>query len=163
MELRPLRLSTSHAEIRDNFATTTSLASTSKLGLLWHGCRFSTINYALYVTIVFLCNLTVTAWATHYKSTGDELILDGPCDKIRSWNTWLHLIINILGTILLSGSNYCMQCLSAPTRSEVDQAHAKGVWLDIGVPSTRNLRFIGKRRVIVWAMLGLSSVPLHLL
>lgn len=55
-----------------------------------------------------------------------------------------------------------MQCLSAPTRKEIDRAHARGVWLDIGIPSVRNLRYISKRRVLIWALLGLSSLPLHL-
>lgn len=78
-------------------------------------------------------------------------------------NSYLHFAINLLSTILLSSSNYCMQCLSAPTRKEVNTAHAKGVWLDIGIPSMRNLRYIDRRRVILWGLLGLSSLPLHLL
>lgn len=70
---------------------------------------------------------------------------------------------NALGTLLLSGSNYCMQVLCAPTRRELDQAHAQGRWLDIGVPSFRNLWRISPKRVVVWWVLGLSSIPLHLL
>lgn len=56
-----------------------------------------------------------------------------------------------------------MQCLSAPTRKEVDKAHAKGKWLDIGVPSVRNLTNIAKPRVGMWLGLGLTSLPLHLM
>ena len=55
-----------------------------------------------------------------------------------------------------------MQCLSAPTRKEVDEAHAKGKWLDIGVPSVRNLTNIAKPRVGMWLGLALTSLPLHL-
>jgi hypothetical protein len=73
------------------------------------------------------------------------------------------LLINALSTILLSASNYTMQCLSAPTRSEVDDAHSTGKWLDIGVPSVRNLGRIARKRVILWWLLGASSLPLHLL
>lgn len=56
-----------------------------------------------------------------------------------------------------------MQCISSPTRHEGDKAHARGVWLDIGVPSVRNLERITSSRILLWWLLGLSSVPLHLL
>lgn len=56
-----------------------------------------------------------------------------------------------------------MQCVSAPTRPEIDRFHAKGKYLDIGVPSVRNLRAIPWFKVALWWALGLSSVPLHLM
>jgi hypothetical protein len=90
-------------------------------------------------------------------------IYTGDCKRVETTDTWIHLAINALSTLLLSGSNYCMQCLSAPTRAEVDAAHARKKWLDIGVPSIRNLRNIGRKRVFLWWCLGLSSVPLHLI
>lgn len=76
---------------------------------------------------------------------------------------WLHLIINILSTLLLGASNYSMQCLSSPTRSEIDKAHRQKLWLDIGVPSVRNLRRISASRIALWWLLAASSIPLHLL
>lgn len=171
MELRPLSPSPSYAEFRDkhalksraSLATTKSSRSTPTRNLIRDGWRFGAVNCAFSVTVVFLLNLIVTAWGTAHKNAGQEVIFEDECHKVSKLNTWLHLLINVLSTILLSASNYCMQCLSAPTRSEVDRAHAKGSWLDIGIPSTRNLRFISKRRAIVWAILGLSSLPLHLL
>lgn len=66
--------------------------------------------------------------------------------------------------MLLGASNYTMQVLCAPTRAEVDQAHAKGDWLDIGVPSFRNIMGrISKKRVVLWWLLALSSIPVHLM
>ncbi len=65
--------------------------------------------------------------------------------------------------MLLGASNYTMQCLSAPTRSEVDKAHSQGIWLDIGVPGVRNLRRISGVRITLWWLLAISSIPLHLL
>lgn len=56
-----------------------------------------------------------------------------------------------------------MQCLSSPTRSEIDKAHGQGVWLDVGVPSVRNLRRLSTTRIVLWWLLAVSSVPLHLL
>lgn len=85
------------------------------------------------------------------------------CTRLKQLNIGTHLIINLLSTLILAGSNFCMQCLSAPTRSEVCHAHSSGKYLDIGVPSVRNLKHISARRVWLWIALGLSSWPLHLL
>ena len=75
----------------------------------------------------------------------------------------LHLVINILSTLWFSSSNLCMQLLASPRRKEVDEAHKRWRWLDIGVPSTRNLRSIALNRRMAWVMLVLSSLPLHFL
>lgn len=56
-----------------------------------------------------------------------------------------------------------MQCVTSPTRSECDAAHARGDWLIIGIAGTRNLKRISYQRRVVWALLALSSVPIHLL
>jgi hypothetical protein len=127
------------------------------------GWRFGVLHFAIWALIVFTVNLAITVWglATHAQSHG--ILKEGECGRIKSLNSRLHVLINILGTILLSGSNYCMQCLSAPTRGEVDKAHSVRKWLDIGVPSVRNLRHINRRRAVLWFFLGVSSVPLHLL
>ena len=55
-----------------------------------------------------------------------------------------------------------MQRLSAPTRDEVDNAHRRHKWVDIGVPSFRNLFFISRWRTLGWLVLAASSLPLHL-
>ena len=55
-----------------------------------------------------------------------------------------------------------MQRLSAPTRDEVDTAHRRRKWVDIGVPSFRNLLLINRWRTLGWLVLGASSLPLHL-
>lgn len=86
----------------------------------------------------------------------------GSCDRVNTMSVCIHLAINALSTLLLSGSNYCMQCLSAPTRENIDEAHSRQRWMDIGVPSIRNLRRIGTKRVVLWWSLALSSIPLHL-
>lgn len=55
-----------------------------------------------------------------------------------------------------------MQLLSAPTRVYIDRAHSSGHWLDIGIPSIRNLRFSDWKRRSLWLALCVSSIPLHL-
>lgn len=97
------------------------------------------------------------------SDTGSGILYEGDCERVRGWTTGLHLVINILSTLLLGASNYCMQCLSAPSREDVDRAHAQRKWLDIGTPGLRNLRFINKRRKTLWFILLITSVPVHLL
>ena len=76
-------------------------------------------------------------------------------------DAWVHIGINVMGTLLLGASNYTMQCLSAPTRKEVDAAHANGRYLDIGLPSLKNLN--GWKKKLVFFLLIMSSLPLHFL
>lgn len=90
-------------------------------------------------------------------------LYEGSCSRSRGWVTGLHVLINILSTLLLGASNYCMQCLSAPSRADVDRAHAKRIWLDIGTPSLKNLRFVNRRRKTLWFILLATSTPIHLL
>ncbi|CEL10186.1 hypothetical protein ASPCAL13310 [Aspergillus calidoustus] len=95
-------------------------------------------------------------------SSGD-VIYDGSCSISKRWDTALHLLINVLSTTIIAASNYTMQTLVAPSREEVDRAHGKGQWLDIGTPSTRNLFVVGSYRVWLWVVLLVTATPFHLL
>jgi hypothetical protein len=128
------------------------------------GWRVGAMLSALIASLSLLLNLGVGIWALRticFRPIFE--VFRGDCGNVEKINTLVHLGINVISTALLSGSNYCMQCLSAPTRKDVDRAHAKGMWLDIGVPSIRNLQSISKKKVSLWWCLGLSSVPLHLM
>ncbi|KAL4951101.1 hypothetical protein BDW69DRAFT_186721 [Aspergillus filifer] len=57
--------------------------------------------------------------------------------------------------------NICMQILVAPSREEIDRAHRKGVALDIGVPSVKNLRHIAKSRSNTWLGFGNVATVMH--
>lgn len=129
------------------------------------GWRMSVFVCAATAGTVLSINSMLTLWASirYGNSGGLATIQEGSCQNTKILSLWLHLAINVLSTILLSASNYCMQCLSSPTREEVDKAHRKQVWLDIGVPSVRNLYQISGYRIALWCALALSGVPLHLL
>ncbi|KAF4452593.1 hypothetical protein F53441_4613 [Fusarium austroafricanum] len=136
---------------------------------------------AVYLTIL-VCTLTTLLIVTlfvslfalerHDESTsgertagdalGQSILYKGNCDKTSNANLWLHLLINIVGTGVLASSNFFMQGLVAPTRQEVDTAHRAGHWLEIGVQSLKNFRFLGWRKILFWVLFSLSSVPLHL-
>lgn len=115
--------------------------------------------------VIFLINLSCTIlFKAKWGSDGDiNACYHGDCLKAGRISTGLHVMINLLSTLLLGASNLCMQLLAAPRRSEVDRAHRNFVWLHIGVPSLRNLRHIGRERLVICAILAMSSVPLHFL
>jgi hypothetical protein len=87
----------------------------------------------------------------------------GQCDVAKSLNLWFHLLINVFSTLLLGASNYSMQLLVSPTRKDVDRAHDNGIYLDIGIPSIRNLRYVRRKKAAIWWLLGFCSTCLHLL
>ena len=129
------------------------------------GYHFTIFCCAITGIMVILINLCFTIWAvaTFGVDGGFGTLQRGNCDRTRKLNFWIHLGINILSTLLLGCSNYSMQCLSSPTRKEIDKAHARHAWLDVGIPSFRNLRRLSKCRVALWWLLAISSIPLHLL
>lgn len=132
---------------------------------LFAGWRFGAISAALLAIFSLLINVAAIIWLEihPHDSNGLVQVYTGNCHLVRQMGLWVHLGINALSTLLLGGSNYCMQCLSSPTRREIDRAHAQGKYLDIGVPSARNLRSIATHKAVLWWILAISSVPLHLL
>jgi len=73
----------------------------------------------------------------------------GDCTLTERLDFSIHLLINILSTSLVGASNYCMQCVSAPTRKDIDKAHKHHTWMDISVLSVRNLKWISRRRKVL--------------
>lgn len=91
------------------------------------GWRAGAILSCATALIVLLINSTFLIWTIRKNCIrrGIGIVFEGSCEKAKSLNTWLGLAINVLCSILLGASNYCMQCLISPTREEVDIAHAK--------------------------------------
>jgi hypothetical protein len=132
------------------------------------GWKYGVLNGAVVAFIVLAVNVAAAAYAMTRSSrnAGNDSrrsLYTGDCETVRKLNVGIHFLINVLSTILLGASNYSMQCMSAPTRSEVNRWHAQKQWLDIGVFSMRNIGKISKWRTLLWALLAVSSLPLHLL
>jgi hypothetical protein len=122
----------------------------------------------LYASIFVLLSNTVlllTGLLAHHGdvSRGVRTVAQGDARFVTRTSTAYHVLINIFSTILLTSSNYAMQILCAPTRHDVDRAHGRGDWLEIGIMGIRNLRHIGRKRFLLWSLLAFSSAPLHLL
>ncbi|KAL2839743.1 hypothetical protein BJY01DRAFT_250343 [Aspergillus pseudoustus] len=120
-------------------------------------------SVACVLVLAFNTGFLLWAVARDRVENGQGLLFEGDCDRVGRLNTGLHLLINLFSTIILGASNYGMQCLCAPTRKDVDRVHQRGGWLNIGVPSLKNIRHVSKRRSALWFCLLVSSVPLHLL
>ena len=129
------------------------------------GYHFGILCCAVASAAVMVMNLTLSIWASRRYGLQEGLgtIQEGSCGEIKNLATLIHLGINMLSTLLLGASNYTMQCLSFPTRKDIDRAHGKNVWLNIGTPSIRNLRRISRFRMLLWFLVAISSVPLHLM
>lgn len=123
----------------------------------------SVMFFAGCALLVFIINLTCAIWATIKGTGGIAVLADTSCSRVKLANTLIHLGINVLSSVLLAGSNFSMQCLMGPTRAMVDGAHAAGSWLEIGVPSLRNFHNLRRWDKVFWVVLGVSSLPLHLL
>ncbi|PUU75533.1 hypothetical protein B9Z19DRAFT_1053764 [Tuber borchii] len=135
---------------------------------VWYtGWHTGVLACAASAVVVLFINLSLRIYAAtdlwHKMEKGIGTLYSGNCDMSRTIGLWLHLGINALSTLLLSGSNYTQQCLSAPTRSEIDAWHAKRKWMDIGAPGVKNLFRIKPERRLLWIAIGFTSIPLHLL
>ncbi|KIW64190.1 hypothetical protein PV04_09143 [Phialophora macrospora] len=128
----------------------------------WRTSSRIALGCAVLVLVTNICLTIGLVTSGMDMKGGIYMVYAGNCRSVETKDTWVHLGLNVVATVLLASSNYCMQLLSAPSRTELDKAHAKQKWLDIGIPSVRNLRFLRKKKVVLWWILGLSSVPLHL-
>jgi hypothetical protein len=132
----------------------------------FYGWRMGIVFGSTMSAIVLCCNViaVVVASSLGTRKSGNFVeIKHGTDVAISRWSTVFHIVINVFSTILLAASNYTMQVLCSPTRSDLDAAHRKGIWLDVGLLSLRNLRHLPRGRIILGLLLGFSSIPLHLL
>jgi len=130
------------------------------------GWRFVALLSCILVGISLCFNVAFTIYVLQTYPPGVNGIGDlgaKSCDVVLSATTKIHIGINALAAILVAASNYNMQCMTAPSRSDIDLAHQHGRWLDIGMQSVRNLRYVPRWKAFLWLALLLSTLPLHLL
>ncbi|OLN81170.1 hypothetical protein CCHL11_09539 [Colletotrichum chlorophyti] len=89
---------------------------------------------------------------------GESRVFEGSCAMAEQIEIGLFVAINVITIVLLSAANYVFQVLSSPTRTEIEMAHEERRWLEIGVPSFRNLRFISSPRVVLTVVIMLAAV-----
>ncbi|KAI0543313.1 hypothetical protein F4679DRAFT_577720 [Xylaria curta] len=124
---------------------------------------------AINVGIAYTCVLLLLiCFSISISQPGASLILptivfEGSCTTSSTLGLFLHLLINTISGAILASSNFFMQVLSAPSREEIDRAHAWLRSLEIGVPSVKNLWHMSWFKLISWFIFFFSSVPIHFL
>ena len=118
---------------------------------------------AVSLCLVIEAILLLSALSLSVGAFGSGLLYKGSCSKVKSLTVWLLLPLNIAATVLISTSNYVMQVMAAPDREEVDYAHSLATSITIAGMRFRNLQFGGLRRRVIWWILGVSSLPIHVL
>lgn len=128
------------------------------------GWRKTAVINTSIVGFFAIANLSTLFWSLSKTSVSENNVFSsGDCSKISLLNTSLHLLLNIASSLIIASSNFFMQVLNSPTRAEVDQAHARKRWLEIGVPSLRNVLHVSPYKSVAWLFFSLSSIPIHLL
>ncbi|KAL9619368.1 MAG: hypothetical protein Q9160_006048 [Pyrenula sp. 1 TL-2023] len=97
------------------------------------------------------------------KNNGIGLLHVGKCKTVERINNLLAILLNIIATVLVSASNYVMQCPCSPSRNDIDQAHATRSYLNVGNHSFHNLFQKVSWKLFLWLSLVLTTVPIHLL
>ena len=119
-------------ELEDDELDTLNLQKNRKHVAGWRMGAFisaCTAGVVLLVNLIFL----VVAIVTVGQDNGIGTLYKGDCDTVKRWDTIIHLILNLLGVAILAASNFTVQCISSPTREELDKAHANRRPLDIGI------------------------------
>lgn len=62
-------------------------------------------------TLCLILNIAFLAWASSRSTLGygTHVIVTSDCASVKRLKVWLHLVINILSTVLVTGSSYCEQ------------------------------------------------------
>jgi hypothetical protein len=94
---------------------------------------------------------------------GETAIFEGRCDGAERIGWGVRAVISVFVVVLLAIGNYVFQVLSSPTRRELAAAHDRYQWMDIGVPSWRNLRFVSNTRVFLAAVILLAAFSTQLM
>lgn len=128
------------------------------------GWRAGLLRAFVFSLAALIVNIVVFLWLfLHFNTTGGiGLLSTSNCTEVGAIQTAIKISLNVVSTLILGASTYAMQGTTSPTREEVDRAHKKGRWLEIGTQSWRNLSYVSKKNVSIWVVLALTSLPLHL-
>ncbi|KAH6845132.1 hypothetical protein B0I37DRAFT_406712 [Chaetomium sp. MPI-CAGE-AT-0009] len=113
------------------------------------------VTFAVLIT-GFVC--LVVAISRVDVEGGRSAVFEGDCGRAAAVDWGLHAVVNVFVVVLVGGANYAFQVLSSPTREEVAAVHQRGDWLDIGIPSLRNLRRIGGSRALLAVVVLATAV-----
>ncbi|KAI0972797.1 hypothetical protein F4678DRAFT_429407 [Xylaria arbuscula] len=129
----------------------------------WRRTAIINVIFACVCNLILLIFLAVSISQPGASLARPTIVFDGSCTASSRLNLLLHFLINIISTAVLASSNFFMQILNAPSRQEIDLAHAWLQSLDIGIPSVRNLSHVSRLKTVSWFIFLATSIPIHLL
>jgi hypothetical protein len=103
----------------------------------------------------FVC--VVVAISRAPLDAGRSAFFMGSCATARGIDWGVHAVISVFVVVLVAGANYAFQVIGSPTREEVMAAHLGREWADIGIPSFRNIRRIGRSRGFLAVMVVVTA------
>lgn len=117
------------------------------------------LNVLLSFIILLVAVVCLILAVTNRKFKKKETIIaTGKCSKISSIDQGIHAALNILGFFFIAGASYVSQILVSPTRNEASFAHSEMSYLDIGIPSLRNLRGISVGRAVLSSVIVFLAI-----
>ncbi|KAL1899798.1 hypothetical protein Sste5346_002664 [Sporothrix stenoceras] len=170
----PMLIGNEYNEKRRSYGTTGQRRRPNKRrGLVAHGWRAGVALHGVLALIIFVVGLSglVVALTVLHRDGGRMSMAtlftshavpvtdagSASCSGAHPVAWLLRAILALFSVALLAGAQYVFQILSSPTRAELDAAHSARRWLDIGVPSLRNIVFLlGQRKAR--AVLALVAV-----
>jgi len=88
---------------------------------------------------------------------GSTPIFEGDCNVAGPVNSGVHVIIVTLSILVMLSSDFFVRLAAAPQRSDIIAAHQKAKWMEVGVNSMRNLKYLPQ-----WAGLPVDSRDIDL-
>ncbi|KAH8157222.1 hypothetical protein CIB48_g11028 [Xylaria polymorpha] len=128
----------------------------------WRGGIIYDTLLTFLILIVGVVGLIIVVTRTRVFS-GQLAIFTGDCGTANRIDIGVHVVINVFTVILLSGANYVFQILTSPTRREINEAHNRKQWLDIGVSSLRNFLHVSGFRAIMGAATLLIAIAIQVI
>ncbi|KAM0424611.1 hypothetical protein ACHAPT_010137 [Fusarium lateritium] len=123
----------------------------------WRGGVAANVLLALLILVAAIICLALAAAKGHI-STNVSSLMEGNSTQVEGIGRGILAVVNVFAIILVAGANYVFQILSSPTRAEVDSAHENRKWLDIGIPSLRNLSLISPTRATLSSVILVLAV-----
>ncbi|KAF4446592.1 hypothetical protein FALBO_17056 [Fusarium albosuccineum] len=123
----------------------------------WRGGVAANVLLAFLILVASIICLALASAKGHIAAS-DSSLMEGSPAKVDGIGRGILVVVNLFAIILIAGANYLVQILSSPTRAEVDIAHENRKWLDIGIPSLRNLSAISPTRASLSALMLVLAV-----
>lgn len=73
----------------------------------FEGWRAGASIAAILALLSLLINFVVIVWLGSKGTSALVSVYEGSCSVVAQIDIWVHLVINIVSTLLLGGSNYC--------------------------------------------------------